>query len=324
MVMIKNPSHRIRLQLAAIFIFSIFCLALSGIAFADEGEDATPAAEYSRGASQCMSCHREGRDKAAHEVFLTPMGISGAADSPFADGAHDCETCHGPSSAHRKKPKDSARLLPTVTFNAKTPVAKQNEICMACHDDRTMMHWPGSMHEEEEVACASCHEVHAQRDPAMDKLAQQEKCFSCHPRTRSETFRNSSHPLRFGEMTCTDCHNPHNGNNDALLVQSSVNDTCYGCHAEKRGPYLWEHAPVTEDCTLCHNPHGSNHAALLKQRAPLLCQQCHSIGGHPSTAYTPETAESSFQQRFLLARSCSNCHSQVHGSNHPSGVIMTR
>ena len=30
------------------------------------------------------------------------------------------------------------------------------------------------------------------------------------------------------------------------------------------------------------------------------------------------------QQEALLGRSCSNCHTQVHGSNHPSGVQLTR
>ena len=319
MFILNKPGHRIGLKSVVTFLglLCYFSLAVGA-------EDTEAAAEYSKGANQCMSCHREGRDKAAHEVFLTPMGISGAADSPFAEGSHDCETCHGPSKSHRKKPKDGDRLLPGITFNNKTPVAKQNEICMACHSDARGMQWPGSTHDVEEVACADCHMVHAAQDPVLDKLAQQERCFSCHPRTRSETFRASSHPLRFGAMTCTDCHNPHDANNDFLLTQSTVNDTCYTCHAEKRGPYLWEHAPVTEDCSLCHNSHGSNHAALLKQRPPLLCQQCHSPAGHPATAYTPDLADNSYHQRFLLARSCQNCHAQVHGSNHPSGVTNTR
>jgi hypothetical protein len=26
----------------------------------------------------------------------------------------------------------------------------------------------------------------------------------------------------------------------------------------------------------------------------------------------------------LLGKNCMNCHSQVHGSNHPSGARMTR
>ncbi len=317
--MLKKPVPRRGLN--SVFVF-LLLLGNFSLAIGDEEADTT--AEYSNGAKQCMTCHSEGKDPAAHEIFLTPMGISNAEDSPFAEGSHDCETCHGPSASHRKKASDGTRPSPSISFAKGTPVAPQNEICMACHSDGERIHWTGSMHEQEEVACVSCHEVHAAHDPVLDKLAQQEKCFACHQRTRGETFRASSHPLRFGEMTCTDCHNPHNGANDFLLVRSTVNDTCYSCHAEKRGPFLWEHAPVSEDCTLCHNPHGSNHEALLKQRSPLLCQQCHSPGGHPATAYTSETAENSFQQRFLLGQSCNNCHSQVHGSNHPSGVTRLR
>jgi len=317
--MLKKPGPRTSLNCVLVFLFSIFYV---GSAASDEESDTT--AEYSKGARQCMTCHAEGRDKAAHEIFMTPMGINSSPDSPFAEGRNDCETCHGPSASHRKRQEDGSRLSPQITFAKGTPVGPQNAVCMSCHNKGNMIHWIGSMHEEEEVACASCHEVHAARDPVMDKLAQQEKCFACHQRTRAATFRASSHPLRFGEMTCTDCHNPHNGANDFMLTRSTVNDTCYTCHAEKRGPFLWEHAPVSEDCSLCHNPHGSNHDALLKQRSPLLCQQCHSPGGHPATAYTSETAENSFQQRFLLGQSCANCHSQVHGSNHPSGVTGLR
>jgi len=322
--MTKKFDHCRRLNRLTIPMMLVFCFTPLANALANDVESSVAAAEYSKGAKQCMICHKEGKERDAHEIFMTPMGISNDPDSPFAEDRHDCETCHGPSKNHRKKQKDGTRLRPAITFDENTPAVNQNEVCQGCHNDSSRFHWPGSMHEEEGVACASCHQVHAERDPVFDPLTQQQVCFSCHPRTRSETLRSSSHPLRFGQMACTDCHNPHDGTNDYLLQRSTINDTCYTCHAEKRGPFLWEHAPVTEDCTLCHNPHGSNHATLLKQRPPLLCQQCHSPAGHPSTAYTSESPESSFQQRFLLGRSCINCHSQVHGSNHPSGVTITR
>ena len=63
------------------------------------------------------------------------------------------------------------------------------------------------------------------------------------------------------------------------MVKDTVNETCYTCHAEKRGPFLWEHSPVVDDCTNCHTPHGSTKPALLKARVPWLCQECHS-GDH--------------------------------------------
>jgi hypothetical protein len=55
-----------------------------------------------------------------------------------------------------------------------------------------------------------------------------------------------------------------------------------------------------------------------------LCQQCHSPAGHPSLAYTSELFDDSSQNRFMLGRACLNCHSQVHGSNHPSGATLHR
>ncbi|VAW39447.1 Decaheme cytochrome c MtrA [hydrothermal vent metagenome] len=277
-----------------------------------------------KGADSCLKCHDEESEFPVLSIFKTKHASKVDKDSPFASA--QCETCHGPGKDHgraQKKGKDDSPML-TFGKTAQTPAIKQNEICLGCHKTHTQLAWEGSIHAEEDVACASCHQVHIPRDRVFNAELQQQTCFSCHPKTKAELHRASTHPLRFGKMTCTDCHNPHDSNNDSLLTRSTINDTCYDCHAEKRGPFLWEHAPVSEDCTLCHNPHGSNHQAMLKQRTPLLCQQCHAPSGHPTTAYTSENATSSFQSRFILGRSCLNCHSQVHGSNHPSGATITR
>jgi DmsE family decaheme c-type cytochrome len=271
-----------------------------------------------------LRCHDDEGEVPVMSIFSTPHGSLTHPDGPFA-GAQ-CESCHGPGGAHEQAKRREEEGPPMISFSRSdpTPPAEQNQICLNCHADHERIGWHGSVHEGEDVTCASCHNVHAEHDPMQDALAQQEVCFDCHPRTRSLSLMPSSHPLRFGQMACSDCHDSHSGLNEFQLVENSVNETCYTCHAEKRGPVLWEHAPVAEDCSNCHDPHGSSHAGMLKQRPPLLCQQCHMPSGHPSLAYGPESIEDSFKSRFLLGASCSNCHTQVHGSNHPSGVSLTR
>ncbi len=121
-------------------------------------------------------------------------------------------------------------------------------------------------------------------------------------------------------MTCTDCHNPHGTVTPTLLKENSINETCYRCHAEKRGPFLFVHPPVNESCANCHDPHGSNHEKMLKLAKPRLCQQCHVESRHP----TEPRGRSFDQARFVLGRSCTNCHANIHGSNHPSGAAFKR
>jgi DmsE family decaheme c-type cytochrome len=283
------------------------------------------AQDYSRtGADTCISCHGEDSGKPATAIFFTKHASRSDPGTPFSD--LQCETCHGPGKEHARGQRRGQDVKPVRVFgpDSDTPAAEQNAVCLNCHETHGRLGWFGSRHEAEDVSCSSCHQVHIARDRVFDPLEQQQACFTCHSRRQADTYKSSSHPLRFGSMTCSSCHDPHNGDNDFLLRSSTVNETCHGCHAEKRGPFLWEHAPASEDCSLCHDPHGSNHPALLVKRPPLLCQQCHSPEGHPSSAYTSEDQENSFANRFMLGRACLNCHSQVHGSNHPSGATLHR
>jgi nitrate/TMAO reductase-like tetraheme cytochrome c subunit len=61
---------------------------------------------------------------------------------------------------------------------------------------------------------------------------------------------------------------------------------------------------------------------LLKKRPPQLCQQCHSQDRHPSVQYDGSAVTS--RSPYALVKGCLNCHFQVHGSNHPSGVKLLR
>ena len=301
--------------LKKIMVLTVFLIISSGLRAQDYSE---------QGADSCMPCHYEGQPKSAAAIFFTKHASNTDPKTPFSQ--LQCETCHGPGQDHVFAQHRGLDVLPEIIFSrqSKTPVETQNQICLNCHETKGRLAWFGSRHQVEDVSCASCHKIHSAKDRVFDSLEQQKVCFECHPKRRADTLKASSHPLRLGNMSCSDCHDPHNGDNDFLLQELTVNETCYTCHTEKQGPYLWEHAPVADNCSLCHRPHGSNHPALLKKRPPLLCQQCHSPEGHPSTAYTSEQTNNSFSNRFMLGRACLNCHSQVHGSNHPSGATLHR
>jgi len=312
-------------------VFSIIVALISPACYAEltqadsETPEFSPTGEYSHGgADSCIPCHQESMPLSAMAIFQTPHGALNDPAAPF--GQLQCESCHGPGKDHARSQRGGGSVPPAIVFGvgAKTSASEQNRVCLGCHLTGARLGWPGSTHDMQDVPCAACHQIHRDIDRVFDSLAQQEACFACHANRRADFMRTSNHPLRFGSMACSNCHNPHNGNNVSLLREATVNETCYTCHAEKRGPFLWEHAPVSENCTFCHRPHGSNHTAMLIKRPPLLCQQCHSPAGHPGVAYTPEQADDPFNNRFMLARACLNCHSEVHGSNHPSGVTLHR
>jgi len=280
-----------------------------------------------KGDAVCTRCHDEGSDKAILSVYKTRHGVKADERTP------GCQSCHGSSATHLK---DKGQPTDVVFGKGKTAstVALQNKTCISCHQAGKRTHWEGSQHQGQDMACVSCHTNHnGGGDKVLSKATQPEVCFSCHKSERAQTHRISTHPIAAGKMTCSDCHNPHGSTGPKLLVKNNVNETCYTCHAEKRGPFLWEHGPVTDDCTNCHTPHGSSNTPLLKTRAPFLCQECHS-GDHGKSIYSggnlPSgniTSVNGIQgvanqgaPAQLNGRACMNCHSLVHGSNHPAGA----
>ncbi len=285
-----------------------------------------PAVEYSKkGADTCLTCHDD-----AHVValFQTKHGQPNDARSPFGKGQLQCEACHGPGGNHTKKVKKGESRAPMVQFgrNSVTPVAVQNGMCLTCHEKSLSANWHAGPHDSNNVSCASCHDSHAAKDPVLATRTQADVCYTCHVAQRGEFLKPYAHPSKQGKIACSDCHAPHGSTATAQLVKATVNETCYQCHAEKRGPFLWEHAPVPEDCSNCHTPHGSSNPGMLTARGPLLCQSCHSQQGHPSYSYGPSglPGGSAPTVSTLVLGNCMNCHSQVHGSNHPSGATLTR
>ena len=268
---------------------------------------------------RCLTCHSD-MDAAFKS---TKHGVRGDSRTPFGSGK-GCTACHGDPARHLESPSNPI----SVKFGAAHEVEPQNEACLACHKGGKRMNWAGSAHERTAQSCANCHNIHAAKDQVTVAATQAGVCFTCHKDKRAESMRFSTHPLKTGAQPCSSCHNPHGSTGEYNLLRATVNETCYTCHADKRGPFLWEHPPAREDCSLCHNPHGSNIQPMLKARQPWLCQQCHSQQFHPSTQYSgnniPPFPAGGTAAQQTIAQGCANCHSKVHGSNHPSGARFTR
>jgi DmsE family decaheme c-type cytochrome len=279
--------------------------------------------------AKCTKCHDEGDGPKVLHLGKTKHGTVADGRTPT------CTSCHGESIAHRDGSSNN-RAKPDVVFKTKggTSAETQSASCIACHKaDTNRSHWTGSTHQSRDVSCANCHTLHAARDKVLSKATQFEVCFSCHKEQRAQVNRPSHHPVIEGKVSCSDCHNTHGSVGPKLMKRDSVVNTCYQCHAEKRGPFVHNHQPVGEDCTNCHNPHGTVVESMLKVRAPFLCHECHTphggfipqVIGAQVTGNKPTNANGLGKGTTNLTqgRSCLNCHTEVHGSNNPSATNPT-
>ena len=142
------------------------------------------------------------------------------------------------------------------------------------------------------------------------RASESELCFSCHKEQRAQFNLTTHHPVRENRMQCSSCHNPHGGPS-GNMKDETVSQTCFKCHQEFSGPYVFEHPPVEEDCSLCHRPHGSAQNYLLKQSEPFLCLKCHP-GPHSRSSTFANTGTSKIGQYYWQ---CTSCHNRPHGSD---------
>lgn len=297
-------------------------LALAGLALL--AWSAAPAAAQGNatyvGSEACAKCHEEVAD-----AFQSNVHHMAELDKEVVAEHVGCEGCHGPGSEHAAADGDeSDPRFNIINVPSKMKPAEASAVCQSCHRVGEQMHWAQSTHARNDVACSNCHSIHEAKSPAGKGLLKQvvitNMCLSCH-KDKKAALSNTAHmPVREGGMSCADCHNPHGSTGPSMVRGTSNVDLCVSCHSDKRGPFLWEHAPVREDCVACHQPHGSNNDKVLAGKRPYLCQRCHSFTRHPSTLYDRPDLVSN----RLFNRSCTNCHTQIHGSNHPSGKFFLR
>ena len=257
------------------------------------------------GAESCKTCHEEiyeGFEKGAHWKTMS--------DTRGGPSHQGCEGCHGPAAEHVNNPGDLTKI-----FSFKTASVKEiNDHCLTCHaSGPQQMHAINSLHTKNDVACTACHSPHhAQQAQFILAKKQPDLCYTCHLQQKPQFSMPFHHRVNEGLIQCTDCHNPHGSVLGKQVRQASAQDTvCFTCHTDKRGPFVFEHAPVkTEGCTSCHVTHGSPNAHLLKvSTVNLLCLSCHTV------SFSPAPGAPSFHNQAAQYQACTMCHTQIHGSH---------
>ena len=223
------------------------------------------------------------------------------------------------------------RIISTASAEEKIEQKKAEyvgtETCASCHDKQyrefqestharisvpgdpkeqgcEMCHGPGSLHVEAGGGRGVGGIINPRKDPSA--------CFKCHVDKKLEFRLPYHHPVMEGKMSCSDCHSAHGAEVRPWSATSlqDINEACFKCHKDQRGPFVWEHEALREGCATCHKVHGSIHDKMLIVRDANLCLRCHTQVNFPTIG------KSSHASRLPQGTCFSGgCHTAVHGSN---------
>ncbi len=273
------------------------------------------------GSNACKTCHAD-----VWMNFYKNPHYKSIASGKETEEKTGCEGCHGPAQKHVQ----AGGGKPTIPHAFSLMQPKEIlQTCLGCHGkDMARANIQRSEHTGNDVVCTNCHSIHHAATPKfLLAKKQNELCYSCHAAQRAQFSMPSKHRVNEGFMQCSDCHNPHGsfsatwkmGQRPHMMEQGPGGETpCVKCHADKRGPFVYEHAPVrVEGCETCHAPHGSMNAKLLRRPVVLtLCLECHNGAGSFGTRNNGVPIQSAKHNMLdPKFQKCTTCHVALHGSN---------
>lgn len=319
------------LVICASIAFAVVWLTASSSSHAGQQTGPTKPATYKSddyvGSDACKDCHEDQFKAFSHTSHAQLVKIGS-----WKNKVTGCESCHGPGKAH------IAEGDPKKIISFKNMASKDiSETCLTCHagkeehnNFRRGEHW------RNDVSCIDCHSPHSMQTGKnlassnvfvssanaekpgfstvrMLKMNEPQLCLSCHKEVKHQFNLPFHHKVLEGAMKCSDCHNPHGGFElKQTRLATGADAACIKCHADKQGPFVYEHAPVkTEGCVACHTPHGSSNPRLLTtSRVAQLCLTCHSVA-HDVGAVEPAGPQHNQNAQYA---NCTNCHVKIHGS----------
>jgi predicted CXXCH cytochrome family protein len=251
-----------------------------------------------------------------------------AANKPTTQ-RDDCNAagCHDQYEKRAHAHEPAAEMLCDACHEAGDPkehafslLEEEPDLCTTCHDSPTeehrFAHGPAAI-----GACTACHDPHGGEFPAMQSMPTRDRCLKCHEpmAERIEIAEQKHKPVL---EDCTGCHGPHGGV-DRFNLNATVPDLCIGCHediGETIKDAVVDHQAVDmkRKCLNCHAPHGSNVESLLADAPMKLCLQCHEQSvesdGKQLLGIGAVLAANTFQHGPIRDENCTDCHSDVHGS----------
>jgi predicted CXXCH cytochrome family protein len=316
----------IRMLLACSLLLAALAWLASGTSSKSNDPTETEKVTYQSGdyigSEACKDCHEDQFKAFSHTSHAQLTKISS-----WKGKVTGCEACHGPGKAHAEE-GDPKKIISFKNIS---------ETCLGCHagkeehnNFRRGEHW------RNDIGCTECHSSHSPekgrnlaksnvyvseanaQKPGFSttrllKSSEPQLCMDCHGETKHQFKMPFHHKVLEGVMKCSDCHNPHGGFElKQTRLATGADAACIKCHADKQGPFVYEHAPIkTDGCTSCHTPHGSaNPRLLITSRVAQLCLTCHS-SSHGVGAEEPAGPQHNLNAQYA---NCTNCHVRIHGS----------
>jgi DmsE family decaheme c-type cytochrome len=213
---------------------------------AEAAKKAAAAPSGYAGAEACAGCHED-----ISQAFARNPHFSLDKNKRWAGKA--CEACHGPGAKHADSTSADDIVNPL-----RLTASKADAICLSCHRNQpTQVGRLESGHARSAIACTSCHDMHKPgAESSFARLKRNDRitqlCSGCHRDIAAAFLKPHHHKVPEGAMTCTSCHNPHGSfmSRNLRMASTGAEPGCLNCHSDKRGPFVYDHAPVrNEPCT---------------------------------------------------------------------------